>query len=119
MAELVEEGNFRFPCLSYFLPNTLWRAHKVHPIAAVQSEYSLWTRDPDGGVLATCPPTWGSRSFHLRSRVRLPLGHRPGPWKGFPLRISAGDFRRFQDENLARNLALVDRLSRSWPTREG
>ncbi|MCI4343983.1 MAG: aldo/keto reductase [Thermoplasmata archaeon] len=110
MAELVEEGKVRFLGLSEVHPNTLRRAHKVHPIAAVQSEYSLWTRDPEQGVLATC------RDLGIAFVPFSPLG------RGFlsgTVRSLEGlpptDFRRglprFQDENLARNLALVDRLT--------
>ena len=51
MADLVKEGKIRFIGLSEVSPATLERACKVHPIAAVQSEYSLWTRDPEAGII--------------------------------------------------------------------
>lgn len=54
MADLVKAGKVRHLGLSEVSPETLERACKVHPITAVQSEYSLWTRDPEGGVLAAC-----------------------------------------------------------------
>jgi aryl-alcohol dehydrogenase-like predicted oxidoreductase len=54
MAGLVDEGKVRFLGLSEVSPATLRRAHRVHPITAVQSEYSLWTRDPEDGILDTC-----------------------------------------------------------------
>src|SRR5215469_415720 len=54
MAELVKQGKVRYLGLSEASPQTLRRAAKVHPIAALQSEYSPWTRDPEEGVLATC-----------------------------------------------------------------
>ncbi len=109
MAGLVDAGKVRFLGLSEISPTTLRRAHAVHPITAVQSEYSLWTRDPEHGILAACrelgvgfvPFSPLGRGF-LSGRVRSvdPL---PG-----------GDFRRtnprFQGENLAQNLRLVDAL---------
>src|SRR5262249_50748438 len=54
MAELVKEGKVRFLGMSEAASATLRRACKVHPISALQSEYSIWTRDPEDGVLATC-----------------------------------------------------------------
>ena len=54
MAELVQAGKALYLGLSEAAPATIRRAHAVHPIAAVQTEYSLWTRDPETGVLATC-----------------------------------------------------------------
>ncbi|MGA8710962.1 MAG: aldo/keto reductase [Thermoplasmata archaeon] len=110
MAELVEAGKVRFLGLSEVSPGTLRRAHAVHPITAVQSEYSLWTRDPENGILATCrelgvgfvpfsPLGRGFLSGQLRSLDQLP----------------ERDFRRgsprFQGENLAQNLRMVDRLA--------
>src|SRR5512142_7249 len=54
MADLVRAGKVRWLGLSEVAPETLERAHRVHPIAALQSEYSLWTRDPEDGALAKC-----------------------------------------------------------------
>ena len=111
MAGLVEEGKVRYLGLSEVSPATLRRAHAVHPITAVQSEYSLWTRDPEDGILAACrelgvgfvpfsPLGRGFLSATVRSREGLP----------------ANDFRRdiprFQPENLGKNLDLVDGLAR-------
>ncbi|MBV8783231.1 MAG: aldo/keto reductase [Gammaproteobacteria bacterium] len=107
MAELVREGKVRYLGLSEVAPETLERAHRVHPITALQSEYSLWTRDPEQGVLDTC--------------VRLGIGFVPySPLgRGFltgairsPQDFAADDYRRevprFQGENFARNLELVE-----------
>ncbi len=106
MAELVAEGKVRYLGLSEASPETIRRAHAVHPIAALQSEYSLWTRDPEDGVLATC------RELGIGFVAYSPLG------RGFltgQIRsadaFAEGDFRgylpRFQGENLERNLELV------------
>src|SRR5438874_8769291 len=54
MAQLVHAGKVRYLGLSEVTPQTLERAHRVHPITALQSEYSLWTRDPENGVLESC-----------------------------------------------------------------
>jgi aryl-alcohol dehydrogenase-like predicted oxidoreductase len=109
MAELVAAGKVRALGLSEAGAETLRRAVKVHPIAALQSEYSLWTRDPEGGVLETC------RSLGIGFVAYSPLG------RGFLTgairkteELTADDFRlrspRFQGENFARNLELVDRI---------
>ncbi len=110
MARLVEEGKVRYLGLSEAAPDTLRRAHAVHPIAALQTEYSLWTRDPEeNGVLATV------RELGIGFVPYSPLG------RGFlsgaikrPEDFDADDFRRhnprFQGENFARNLALVDKV---------
>ena len=106
MAELVAEGKVRYLGLSEASPETVRRAHAVHPIAALQSEYSLWTRDPEDGVLATC------RELGIGFVAYSPLG------RGFltgQIRsadgFAEGDFRgylpRFQGENLEQNLELV------------
>jgi len=110
MAELVHEGKVRYLGLSEVHPNSLRRAHKIHPITAVQSEYSLWTRDPETGILPTC------RELGVGFVPFSPLG------RGFlsgTVRTLEGlpsdDFRRglprFQEGNLDRNLALVERLA--------
>jgi aryl-alcohol dehydrogenase-like predicted oxidoreductase len=109
MGELVTEGKVRHLGLSEMSPDTLRRAHAVHHISAVQSEYSLWTRDPEDGVLETC------RTLGVGFVAYSPLG------RGFltgaissPTDLDEKDFRRssprFSGENFDRNLALVDRV---------
>jgi aryl-alcohol dehydrogenase-like predicted oxidoreductase len=111
MARLVEEGKVRFLGLSEAAPATLERAAKVHPIAALQTEYSLWTRDPEPEVLPTC------RKLGIAFVAYSPLG------RGFltgaiksPEDFDADDTRRFhprfQGENFARNLELVEKVKR-------
>jgi len=109
MAGLVAEGKVRYLGLSEVTAKTLRRAHAIHPITAVQSEYSLWTRDPEEGVLPACrelgvgfvpfsPLGRGFFSGHVRTLEGLP----------------DDDFRRgvprFDSTNLAANVARVDRL---------
>jgi aryl-alcohol dehydrogenase-like predicted oxidoreductase len=109
MAELVEAGKVRHLGLSEASPETIRRAHAVHPITALQSEYSLWTRDPEDGPLPTC------RQLGIGFVAYSPLG------RGFltgqirsPNDFAEGDFRgnlpRFQGENFQRNLDLVARV---------
>jgi aryl-alcohol dehydrogenase-like predicted oxidoreductase len=109
MAKLVDEGKVRFLGLSEVSPGTLRRAHAVHPITAVQSEYSLWTRDPEHGILNAC------RELGVGFVPFSPLG------RGFlsgTLRSVEGlgddDFRRtlprFERENFQRNLALIAKV---------
>jgi aryl-alcohol dehydrogenase-like predicted oxidoreductase len=109
MADLVRAGKVRFLGLSEAGPATLRRAHAVHPISAVQTEYSLWTRDPEDEVLATC------RELGIGFVAYSPLG------RGFltgqitrPEDLAADDYRRFsprfQGENFAKNLELVGRV---------
>ena len=106
MAELVQEGKVRHLGLSEAAPDTIRRAHAVHPITALQSEYSLWTRDPEAEVLPTV------RELGIGFVAYSPLG------RGFLSgRIRSADdlderdFRRrgprFQEDNLQRNLELV------------
>jgi aryl-alcohol dehydrogenase-like predicted oxidoreductase len=106
MAELVEAGKVRYLGLSEASPETIRRAHAVHPISALQSEYSLWTRDPEDGPLETC------RELGIGFVAYSPLG------RGFltgrirsPEDLEDDDFRRhnprFQGENFQRNLDLV------------
>jgi aryl-alcohol dehydrogenase-like predicted oxidoreductase len=111
MAELVKSGKVRFIGLSEPSAATLRRAHKVHPITAVQSEYSLWTRDPeDNGVLQAC------RELGIGFVAYSPLGRGflTGRFRSFE-DLGTGDFRRhsprFQGENFAKNLALVAKVS--------
>lgn len=110
MARLVEQGKVRFLGLSEAAPDTIRRAHAVHPVTALQTEYSLWTRDPESnGVLATV------REYGIGFVPYSPLG------RGFltgairtPDDFAADDYRRrsprFQGENFARNLALVEQV---------
>jgi aryl-alcohol dehydrogenase-like predicted oxidoreductase len=109
MAELVAAGKVRHLGLSEASSETIRRAHAVHPITALQSEYSLWTRDPEDGVLQTC------RELGIGFVAYSPLG------RGFltgRIRsaedLEEGDFRRnnprFQGENFQRNLDLVARV---------
>jgi len=109
MADLVREGKVRFLGLSEAAPATIRRAHKVHPISALQSEYSLWTRDPEAEVLPTV------RELGIGFVPYSPLG------RGFltgrfdtPEDLSPDDARRnhprFQGENFSRNLKLVNHI---------
>jgi len=109
MAELVEAGKVRYIGLSEASPATIRRAHAVHPISALQTEYSLWTRDPEADILPTV------RELGIGFVAYSPLG------RGFltgrftsPDDFGEGDFRsnhpRFQGENLAHNLELVERV---------
>jgi aryl-alcohol dehydrogenase-like predicted oxidoreductase len=111
MAQLLQEGKVRHLGLSEVSPETLRRACAVHHITALQSEYSLWTRDPEDGILAAC------RELGVGFVAYSPLG------RGFltgAIRsiddLAAGDFRRttprFQGENFQRNLDLVDEVKR-------
>jgi aryl-alcohol dehydrogenase-like predicted oxidoreductase len=110
MADLVRAGKVRYLGLSEAAPDTLRRACSVHPIAALQTEYSLWTRDPEDGVLAAC------RELGVGFVAYSPLGRGflTGQIKTFD-DLAADDFRRlsprFQGENFARNLELVDHLT--------
>jgi aryl-alcohol dehydrogenase-like predicted oxidoreductase len=109
MAKLVKEGKVRYLGLSEASPATLRRAVKVYPIAALQTEYSLWTRDPEGGILATC------RELGIGFVAYSPLGRGflTGQFKKFE-DLPAGDYRRntprFQGENFQKNLDLVRRV---------
>jgi aryl-alcohol dehydrogenase-like predicted oxidoreductase len=109
MAELVREGKVRFLGLSEAGPVTLARACKVHPITALQSEYSLWSRDPEDGVLAAC------RRLGVGFVAYSPLGRGflTGQIRRFE-DLPADDYRRlsprFQGDNFGKNLALVARI---------
>jgi aryl-alcohol dehydrogenase-like predicted oxidoreductase len=109
MAELVQEGKVRYLGLSEAAADTLRRASAVHPIAALQSEYSLWSRDPEDGVLAAC------RELGISLVAYSPLGR--GFLTGQIQRfedLDADDYRRntprFQGENFQRNLDVVTRI---------
>lgn len=109
MAELVRAGKVRFLGLSEAGIETIRRAHAVHPISALQSEYSLWSRDPEDGVLATC------RALGIGFVAYSPLGRGflTGQIKRFE-DLPADDFRRqnprFVGDNFTRNLDLVKRI---------
>jgi aryl-alcohol dehydrogenase-like predicted oxidoreductase len=109
MADLVREGKVRHLGLSEAAPTTLRRAVAVHPIAALQTEYSLWTRDPEDEVLATC------RELGVGFVAYSPLGRGFLTGRFRKLEdLPADDYRRtsprFQDENFALNLELVNRV---------
>src|SRR5437588_6160661 len=109
MAELVRKGKVRFLGLSEAGAETIRRAHAVHPITALQSEYSLWTRDPEKEVLGVC------RELGIGLVPYSPLGRGflTGQIKSFE-DLPEDDYRRtsprFQGENFQRNLALVKRV---------
>src|SRR5436305_3336545 len=109
MAALVKEGKVRYLGLSEASAQTLRRAVKVHPITALQTEYSLWTRDPEAGILATC------RELGIGFVAYSPLGRGflTGQFKRFE-DLEADDYRRnsprFQGENFQKNLDLVRRV---------
>jgi len=109
MAELVEEGKVRHLGLSEASAETIRRAHAVHPITAVQSEYSLWTRDLDEEIL----PTLEELGIALVAYSPLGRGFLSGRFSS-PDELDEGDFRRygprFTGENLAQNLKLAQRV---------
>ncbi len=109
MAELVRTGKVRYLGLSEAAPATIRRAHAVHPISALQTEYSLWSRDPEDEILPTC------RELGIGFVPYSPLG------RGFltgrfqkPEDLPADDYRRnhprFQGENFSKNLELVKKV---------
>jgi aryl-alcohol dehydrogenase-like predicted oxidoreductase len=109
MSELVHQGKIRWLGMSEAAPATIRRAVKVHPIAALQTEYSLWTRDPEKEVLPTCrelgiafvPYSPLGRGF-LSGRIKQAEDLEQGDW-----RLNTP---RFQGENLRRNLLIVRRV---------
>lgn len=111
MKRLVEEGKVRFLGLSEAGIETIRRAYKVHPIAALQSEYSLWTRDPEDGILDAC------RELGIGFVPYSPLGRGflAGQIKSFD-DLAPDDYRRnsprFQGENFDKNLELVKHIER-------
>jgi len=112
MADLVRAGKVRYLGLSEAAPETLRRANKEHPIAALQTEYSLWTRDPeDNAVLSTC------RDLGIGFVAYSPLGRGflTGQIKTFE-DFAPDDFRRtnprFQGENFRKNLGLVTHIEK-------
>ena len=109
MTELVQQGKVRFLGLSEASAESIRRAHAIHPITALQSEYSLWTRDPESEILPTC------RELGIGFVPYSPLG------RGFltgkiqkPEDLPEDDYRRstprFQGENFQRNLDIVQRV---------
>ncbi len=109
MARLVEQGKVRYLGLSEAAPATIRRAHKTHPISALQTEYSLWSRDPEMEILSVC------RELGITFVAYSPLG------RGFlsgkiqsPDDLAPDDWRsmnpRFQGENFEKNLELVRRV---------
>ncbi len=111
MADLVQAGKVRYLGISEAAPETLRRAHATHPVTALQTEWSLWTRDVEGdGVLATV------RELGVGFVAYSPLGR--GFLSGTVRRtddLAPDDFRRhnprFQGDNLAQNLLLVDKVT--------
>ena len=110
LADLVKSGKIAYIGLSEASADTIRRAHKVHPITAIQSEYSLWSREPEQNVLATC------RELGIAFVAYSPLG------RGFltgaitkPSDFEADDYRltspRFQGENFDKNLKLVQKIT--------
>ena len=111
MAELVAAGKVRYLGLSEAAPDTIRRAHAVHPISALQTEYSIWSRDPEAEILPT------TRELGIGFVPYSPLG------RGFLTgavrsvdQLDAGDFRRFsprfQGDNLEANIAIVEAVDR-------
>jgi len=109
MADLVKAGKVRYLGLSEASPPTIRRAHAIHPITALQTEYSLWSRDPEGAILDTC------RELNIAFVAYSPLG------RGFLTGqitstddLAANDFRRsvprWQGDNLNKNLDLIRQL---------
>jgi aryl-alcohol dehydrogenase-like predicted oxidoreductase len=109
MAELVEQGKVRYLGLSEASAETVRRAHDVHPISALQTEYSLWTRDVEERIL----PTMRELGIGFVAYSPLGRGFLSGRFRS-PEDIPEGDFRRnnprFQGRNFERNLAIVDRV---------
>ncbi len=109
MTDLLAEGKIRSYGLCEVSEKTLRRAHAVHPVAALQTEYSLWTRDPEDGIISVC------REQNTAFVAYSPLG------RGFltgkmtdKKELAEGDFRasmpRFQGENIKRNALLLDKV---------
>jgi aryl-alcohol dehydrogenase-like predicted oxidoreductase len=109
MAELVEAGKVRYLGLSEASPETIRRAHAVHPITALQTEYSLWSRDPEDQIL----PTVRELGIGFVAYSPLGRGFLSGRFRS-PSDFPEDDFRRhhprFQGENFDRNMQLVDRV---------
>ena len=112
MSRLIEEGKVRYLGLSEAAPATIERAHRVHPVTALQTEYSLWTRDPEPDVLPTC------RRLGIAFVAYSPLGRGflTGAFKT-PDDLAPDDYRRvsprFHGENFQRNLGLVEKVKQA------
>ena len=110
MADLVNAGKVRYIGLSEAEPDIIRRAHKVHPITALQTEYSLWSREPEKEILST------TRELGISFVSYSPLGRGflTGQFKKFE-DLPEGDWRRsnprFQGENFEKNLILVKRIT--------
>lgn len=109
MAELVAEGKVRYLGLSEAAPQTIRKAHAIHPITALQTEYSLWCRDPEESVLPTC------RELGIAFVAYSPLGRgfltgSIGSPDDFEPTDARRDHPRFQGENFAKNLKLVEKV---------
>src|SRR5439155_3230612 len=121
MAGLVRAGKVRYLGLSEAAPATIRRAHAAHPISALQTEYSLWSRDPEDEILPTC------RELGIGFVAYSPLGR--GFLSGQIRRfddLARDDWRRsnprFQGENFTRNLELVARIAElalAWVLAQG
>lgn len=111
MSELVKQGKVRFLGLSEAAPGTIRRANAVHPITALQTEYSFWTRDVEAEILPTC------RELGIAFVAYSPLGRGffTGAFKSTS-HLPGDDFRRnhprFQEENLKKNLTLLQRIEK-------
>jgi aryl-alcohol dehydrogenase-like predicted oxidoreductase len=110
LRELVEAGKVRHAGISEAAPETIRRAHAVQPVTAVQTEYSLWSRDPeDDGVLATC----AELGIGFVAYSPIGRGFLSGQIRSID-DLAPGDYRRnsprFQGENFTRNLELLDRV---------
>ncbi len=108
MARLIEQGKVRYLGLSEAGAKTIRRAHATYPITALQSEYSIWTRDPEDGILATC------RALGIGFVPYSPLGRGILTGQVKSAEFGPKDFRRmsprFQGENFQKNLQMVSRI---------
>ncbi|MGA9882500.1 MAG: aldo/keto reductase [Candidatus Acidiferrales bacterium] len=108
MARLIEQGKVRYLGLSEAGAKTVRRAHATYPITALQSEYSIWTRDPEGEILSAC------RELGIGFVPYSPLGRGILTGKVKSAEFGPKDFRRisprFQGENFVKNLGMVERI---------
>jgi aryl-alcohol dehydrogenase-like predicted oxidoreductase len=109
MAELVQAGKVRYLGLSEAAPATIRRAHKVHPISALQTEYSVWARDPEAEIL----PTIRELGIGFVPYSPLGRGFLTGTLRSLD-QLEKNDFRRYQPrfigDNLAANIAIVEQI---------